>query len=133
MQIPFNSLFQRTTKAGVITTVLLGVISYNLYFCCQLKQMELEERQAELDRLNASISLSEFANMQLQAQVAHLSTDAGAEEIAREKLGLIKVGEISYVVLGGNDKGGRPIAPKLANTAYQPGPVMQFMHWLFLG
>lgn len=133
MQIPFHSLFRRITKAGVITTVLLGVISYNLYFTCQLKQMELEERQAELDRLNASISLAEFANSQLQAQVAHLSTDAGAEEIAREKLGLVKQGEIAFVVLGGTSKTERPIEPKLANTAYQPGPVMQFMHWLFLG
>jgi len=47
-----------------------GVVAYNLYFCCQLKQAELEDRENELVRLKSQISLDEFRNGQLKAQVA---------------------------------------------------------------
>ena len=131
------SWFKLPTKgqsgAAIVAALLFALVSYNLYFVCQIKQRELEERQAELTRLRSEISLDEFTNSQLKAQVAHLSTDAGAEEVAREKLGLIKYGEISFVVLGGEDLAQTPPKPDVPVEEEDPGIVLRFMHWFFLG
>lgn len=119
--------------AMLVTALLFAVVSYNLYYCCQIKQRELEERQRELVKLKSEISLAEYSNSQLKAQVAYLSTDAGAEEVAREKLGLIKYGEVSFVVLGGEDLGKAPLKPTVAVESADPGLMMRFMHWFFIG
>lgn len=119
--------------ALLVTAVLFVVISYNLYYCCQIKQRELEERQRELVKLKSDISLAEYSNSQLKAQVAYLATDAGAEEVAREKLGLIKYGEVSFVVLGGENLGKAPLKPTVALETGDPSLVMRFMHWFFIG
>lgn len=124
--------FRQLSKTGIVTTVLLIGCAYILYTCCQVKQAELEERQAELRKLKADISMAEFTNAQLRAQVAHLSTDAGAEEVAREKLGLIKPGEISFVVLG-ESKPAQKVRPKAPEPVQEQSLLMNFMHWLFLG
>ena len=119
--------------AMTIAALLFVVISYNLYYCCQIKQRELEERQHELVRLKAEISLAEFSNSQLKAQVAYLATDAGAEEVAREKLGLVKYGEVSFVVLGGEDLSQAQLKPAVPVETPDPGIVQRFMHWFFIG
>ena len=36
--------------AMLVTAFMFCVVSYNLYYCCQIKQRELEERQRELVR-----------------------------------------------------------------------------------
>lgn len=131
------SWFKPSTRsqsgALAVTAILFAVISYNLYYCCQIKQRELEERQVEMVRLQAEISIAEFNNAQLKAQVAHLGTDAGAEEIAREKLGLVKPGEVSFVVLGAENVAQAPLKADLPAQSPEPGLVMRFMHWFFLG
>ena len=119
--------------AMMISALLFAVVSYNLYFCCQIKQRELEERQRELIKLKSDISLAEFTNSQHKAQVDYLSTDAGAEEVAREKLGLIKYGEVSFVVLGGENLSKAPLKPTVAVETGDQGLVMRFMHWFFIG
>lgn len=133
----FSGWFQKPTKgqsgAFLVTAVLFALISYNLYYCCQIKQRELEERQREWVKLKSEISLAEYSNSQLKAQVAYLATDAGAEEVAREKLGLIKYGEVSFVVLGGENLGKTPLKPTVPVEIPDPGLVMRFMHWFFLG
>lgn len=119
--------------ALLVTAILLSVVAYNLYYCCQIKQRELEECQQELVKLKSDISLTEYTNSQLKAQVEYLATDAGAEEIAREKLGLIKPGEVSFVVLGGEVLNLEPLKPTVAVEVSRPGMMMRFMHWFFLG
>lgn len=119
--------------ALLVTAVLFVLISYNLYYCCQIKQRELEERQRELVKLKSEISLAEYSNSLLKAQVAYLATDAGAEEVAREKLGLIKYGEVSFVVLGGENLGKTPLKPTVAVETPDPGLMLRLMHWFFLG
>lgn len=119
--------------AMLVAALLFALVSYNLFYCCQIKQRELEERQLELVKLKSEISLAEYSNSQLKAQVAYLSTDAGAEEVAREKLGLIKPGEVSFVVLGAENIAKAPLKPTVAQEATDPGMMMRFMHWFFLG
>lgn len=119
--------------ALLVTAVLFVLISYNLYYCCQIKQRELEERQRELVKLKSEISLAEYSNSLLKAQVAYLATDAGAEEVAREKLGLIKYGEVSFVVLGGENLGKTPLKPEVPVETPDPGLMLRLMHWFFIG
>ncbi|MFN8608832.1 MAG: septum formation initiator family protein [Vulcanimicrobiota bacterium] len=119
--------------AMLVTAFMFCVVSYNLYYCCQIKQRELEERQRELVKLKSDISLAEYTNSQLKAQVEYLSTDAGAEEVAREKLGLVKPGEVSFVVLGGENLSKSDLKPTVAVETPDPGLMMRFMHWFFLG
>jgi cell division protein FtsB len=119
--------------AMLVSALMFAAVSYNLYFCCQIKQRELEDRQRELVKLKSDISLAEFTNSQLKAQVDYLSTDAGAEEVAREKLGLVKPGEVSFVVLGGENLSKTNLKPKVAVESSDPGLMMRFMHWFFLG
>ncbi len=84
---------------SLVLLVALGFVGYNLFFVCQLKQQEFEEKLAELDFVQDDIYRSEIRNKQLEAQVRHLKTDAGVEEIAREKLGLVSPGEMAFVVV----------------------------------
>lgn len=121
------------SRVALVMAVLFGLVSYNLYLCCQIKQRELEDRQKEYYQLKASISMAEFQNAQMKAQVAHLSTDAGAEEVAREKLGLIKNGEMAFVVMGAKDSKGVQPAPAVEVEKADPGMLMNLMHWIFLG
>lgn len=79
--------------------VLLGGVGYNLYFVCQLKQVEFEDKQAELQKVQADIYRAQIRNRHLDAQMRHLKTDSGVEEIAREKLGLVSPGEMAFVVV----------------------------------
>ena len=129
----FKCFSQRQSGAAIVAASLFALISYNLYFVCQIKQHELEDRQVELDSLRSELSLAEFSNSQLKAQVAYLATDAGAEEVAREKLGLVKYGEVSFVVLGGENLLQPPLKPKVVVEENQSGLVMRFMHWFLIG
>ena len=133
----FSGWIKKPTKgqsgALMVTALLFAIVSYNLYYCCQIKQRELEDRQKELIKLKSDISLAEYSNSQLKAQVAYLATDAGAEEVAREKLGLIKPGEVSFVVLGGENLSKAPLKPTVAVELGDQGLMMRFMHWFFIG
>lgn len=130
---PFRKLSRLQAHFCWISVAVFLVVAYNLYFVCQIKQRELEERESEVFRLQGEISLAEFHNAQLRAQVAHLSTDAGAEEVVREKLGLVKPGEVSFVVLGASDQDAQEARPEVKVERPKRGLVMGFMHWFFLG
>ena len=84
---------------SLLLLVVLGVVGYNLYFVCQIKQVEFEEKQAELHRVEDDIYRARIRNKRLEAQFQHLKTDDGVEEIAREKLGLVSPGELAFVVV----------------------------------
>ena len=134
LKITLEKLRQNTTtQRALVLSLLFSAVAYNLYFCCQIKQSEIEERVDELHSLESEISLAEYRNNQLKAQVAHLSTDAGAEEVAREKLGLVKPGEMAFVVMGTPEPGSKTASLKLPDEKPRYGVVMRFMHWLLLG
>ncbi len=63
------------------------------------KQLEYEKKEAQLQKIEAEITAVENENKQLRREIAHLNTKEGVEEIAREKLGLIKPQEIAFVVI----------------------------------
>ena len=128
----FVNLSTPGSRVGISLGFTLLVVAYHLFYVFQLKQIELEEGQKELARLKVELSMNEFANAQLRAQVKYLATDAGAEDVAREKLGLIKPGEMAFVVVGGSPPQPAP-PPEVALEEVRPSLVQRFMHWLFIG
>lgn len=63
----------------------------------QLTIMRMEDRKAEL---NEQIQEAKAETEKLNKQLKNASSDAYIEQIAREKLGLIKDGDIIYVDVG---------------------------------
>jgi cell division protein FtsL len=63
------------------------------------KTVEYKEKQTQVQQVGSEITDLEKENRDLKQQVSHLNTNEGVEEIAREKLGLIKPDEIAFVVV----------------------------------
>jgi cell division protein FtsB len=127
-----RSGWQRPSWTGLVVLGMLVVISYNLYFVCHLRQIEYESKLAELQDLRQQMYLAEFSNHQLEARVAHLRTDAGVEEVAREKLGLVRKNEVAYVVIPQPSHvtvQDMTTVPKLAPPA--PTEFQRFLHAVF--
>lgn len=73
-----------------------GFVIFNV---CSDRQSQFETKLAELDEVNAEVHDLKFVNARLEERVALLRTDEGVEEVAREKLGLVKPGELAYAVV----------------------------------
>jgi cell division protein FtsB len=62
-----------------------------------VSQMEsYNELQAELTRVNASVSREEAENERLQMQMTFFDSDAYIEQLARDRLGMVRQGEIVF-------------------------------------
>ena len=66
---------------------------------CSDRQAQFEAKLAELDEVKDEVAGLETQNERLREKVALLKTDAGVEEVAREKLGLVKPGELAFAVV----------------------------------
>ena len=66
---------------------------------CSDRQAQFEAKLAELDEVKEEVTTLELQNERLRETVALLKTDAGVEEVAREKLGLVKPGELAFAVV----------------------------------
>lgn len=86
----------RISWSGQWWRILLALfLAYALFFSAQqqLKLWEMERQRAYLQR---QVEIFKEKNSLLQEQISSLNTDESIEKIAREQLGLIKPGEISY-------------------------------------
>ena len=76
-----------------------GVLGAGLYNLCLDRQIDFETKLVELEGLKSERrSLTDY-NEVMRDRVAYLKTNEGVEEIAREKLGLIRPGELAYAVV----------------------------------
>lgn len=80
-------------------TMLLLLCSVALYGLCLGQQGQFEAKLVELHDLKVNRERLETHNKMMHERVSYLKTDAGVEEIAREKLGLVRVGELAYSIL----------------------------------
>ncbi len=80
-------------RAGIITKVLLLAIV--LYAAVRLAMIHSETRdlQNQIDQLERQSQTLTEQNAALEYQIAHSDDDETREEIARDKLGLVKPGE----------------------------------------
>ncbi|GEM_PF-1921844 len=91
------------TLAGVplFSLVLVFLLSVGGYYSLQVFQQQrlvCRGKQAELRQVEEQIRELQAQNALLQRQQARLRTPQGMEEVAREKLGMVRPGEIAYVV-----------------------------------
>ena len=109
----------RLVGANVLFTAFVLVVAYLLYYAyaekrheTDLKRQEVAEAQLDLDRTLA-------VNQSLKRQSEFLRTEEGVEKVAREKLGLIKPHESTYVVVNGE----RPKDPSEADIGARVHPA----------
>ena len=84
---------------SLLLLIALGIVGYNFYFLCARKQANYEAKLEETDRLESEIAVLKQQNKILSERVNYLKTDAGVEEVAREKLGLVRKDEVAFVVV----------------------------------
>lgn len=84
---------------GLVLLLLLGVVGYQLFLVCQSKQVEYEAKLDEVAQARRDNVRLEQNNRRLQALTEYLKTNEGVEEIARDKLGLVRPGEVAFVVV----------------------------------
>lgn len=62
---------------------------------------EFSEMQRETEALEAEIAQVQQTNAALSEDIEKMDTDEGVKEVARDKLGLVSEGEITFYDIGG--------------------------------
>lgn len=117
---------------SLLLLIALGVVGYNFYFLCARKQQAYEAKLTEIDQLESEIAVLKQHNNLLTERVSYLGTDAGVEEVAREKLGLVRKDEVAFVVVPAlkEDAPDAPVyIPKPAPR--KPTLMQQALHSIF--
>ena len=94
----------RLTPAGGV----LGFVIVVLLFALAVPMRTLMEQRADLSRLQHDERTLEQRNDVLQQQVARLHDPVFLERVARECLGMVRPGEIPFVMVG---RDGAPASP----------------------
>ena len=93
------SLRARHSLMSLTLVLVFTAFGFGLFKVCSDRQAQFEAKLAELDEVNAEVTALETHNDRLRQRVELLKTEAGIEEVAREKLGLVKEGELAYAVV----------------------------------
>ena len=78
---------------GIVLTVLVAYATLSLAGVMS----DLNEAMAATEELEAELAQAHSENAKLKADIESLGTDKSAEELAREKLGLVKSDEIVFI------------------------------------
>lgn len=81
----------------VLAVLLLGALALTVSGILPFREMVSQQRQ--IDRAQEQLSALEDENATLTEDIEMLGTDAEIERIAREQYGLVRPGEIAYVVV----------------------------------
>lgn len=73
-------------------------ISLKIYKIWQEKKIECNQKLAEEERIKVEVKRLKKTNAKLRQRIKLLKTNQGVEQVAREKLGLIKPNEIPFIV-----------------------------------
>lgn len=83
-------------KTPLIAKLLIVVILAALTWKYADLRSAVAAKEGEVAVLTQELSTAQQENQRLQDNIANMDTDAGVEQIAREKLGLAFPGEITY-------------------------------------
>ncbi len=81
----------------VLAVLLLGALALTVSGILPFREMVSQQRQ--IDRAQEQLSALEDENATLTEDIEMLGTDSEIERIAREQYGLVRPGEIAYVVV----------------------------------
>ena len=79
----------------LVKLVILILVVYATVTLVSLRK-QITEKNSEAAALTGSITAVEQENGRLQEAIDNLDTDAGIEDAAREKLGMVSEGEIIF-------------------------------------
>ena len=79
----------------LVKLVILILLVYSTVTLVSL-QNQLQDKKAEAAQLTTEAQQLQQDNLDLQERIDNLSTDEGIEEVARNKLGLVRDGEIVF-------------------------------------
>jgi cell division protein FtsB len=91
----------RLVGGPLLSLVLVFLLAVGGYYSLQIFQQQrlvCRSKQAELRQVEDQIRELQAQNALLRSQQARLQTPQGMEEVAREKLGMVRPGEIAFVV-----------------------------------
>ena len=98
----------------VLAVVLLGALALTVSGILPFRQLVSQQRQIE--RTQDQLTALEQENRMLSEDIEMLGTDTEIERIAREQYGLVRPGEVAYVV----------VTPKETSVvATAPDPVVR--------
>jgi len=85
----------------LLVVMAIAPLGFRLYGEYLGKRLTYMEKVAERKRLTQEIQKIEEQNQQLKEREAFLKTRQGVESVARDKLGLTRPGEITFIVVPG--------------------------------
>ena len=87
-------------KSSLLTKIVIMVLLvYSMIVLVSL-QRQLSQKQAERAALETQLTEQQQANAALHSNIDAIDTDEGVEAVAREKLGLVSEGEITFYDAG---------------------------------
>lgn len=87
-------------KASLVTKLVIAILLVYAMVTLVYLQRQLSEKQQERQALELQITQVQQANAALSEDIDALGTREGIEAVAREKLGLVSEGEITFYDVG---------------------------------
>ena len=87
-------------KSSLLTKIVIMVLLVYAMVVLVGLQRQLSQKQAERAALETQLTEQQQANAALHANIDAIDTDEGVEAVAREKLGLVSEGEITFYDAG---------------------------------
>ena len=88
-------------KAGIITKLLLTVMVVYALFTIVTVRADIAAAQRDLAALTVQVEDAQRENARLEYEIEHSEDPETIEQIAREKLGLVRPGEKIFYDIGG--------------------------------
>lgn len=82
--------------------LVIGIVVINICYIFVSQQIRMYKIQKQINTTNIESQQKKAENQKLQDQVKMAQSDKYSEELAREKLGLVKQGEIPVINGTGN-------------------------------
>ncbi|MCL5773060.1 MAG: septum formation initiator family protein [Firmicutes bacterium] len=102
---------KQSPKFFYFLLLILIILSVFFYFYRE-KHLEYLKKKASVARLESEINNLKKTNAELKNQIERLNKPVGAEEIARDRLGMTKPGELSFVIIPSPEETPAPEAAK---------------------
>lgn len=107
--LPKTTVTPRTgKKKASLPWFFVGVLLVAVTVAFVFRQAEVMAVQRALSDMERQIEYYKALNKSLEEQIAALKSDEYIEKAAREKLGLVKPGEVQYMVIGYDAEEAKP-------------------------
>ena len=91
----FNDRYKQRffTPRARLVCVCVIIVSVGIFIGCLKVQKRVDVYQSRIDELSTEVKELEKENEDLEEQMDHINSDEYLEQLARERLGMIKKGE----------------------------------------